>query len=336
MRALLVAAAVLLALAAPAWAHDIGVTRVDIEETEPGRYVVTAQVPTSVAHRFAAPRFPDGFELAGEPGSGVGAGGFLRFEYERPGRPLLAEEVIEIDWPRDGVMAVMRWSEGPTVSRIFQRRAGAIEVPLADLSAGSGSFLATARRYTVLGVEHILSGVDHLVFVIGLLFLVRGRWVLVKTITAFTVAHSITLGAATLGLVTPSEPFVNAMIAMSILFLGPEMVRAVRGRSSLTIRYPWVVAFAFGLLHGLGFASGLSALGMPRPEIPLALLSFNIGVEIGQLGFVSALLAVAASTRVLEFRWTARQALIPAYLVGTLGVYWTISRAAALFGANAG
>ena len=149
----------------------------------------------------------------------------------------------------------------------------------------------TSWEYLFLGFNHILLGVDHLLFVLGLLLIVKSRMMLVKTITSFTLAHSITLGIATLGYAQASLPPLNAAIALSILFLGPEVVRARRGQTSLTIRYPWLIAFGFGLLHGFGFASGLSTTGMPKAELPWALLWFNIGVELGQLLFVAAVLA---------------------------------------------
>lgn len=194
------------------------------------------------------------------------------------------------------------------------------------------TLLDAAMGYLRLGVQHILGGVDHLLFVVGLLFIVQGRMTLVKTITAFTIAHSLTLGATTLGLIYPDGPTLNVLIALSILFLGPEIVRVARGETSLTIRRPWVVAFAFGLLHGFGFASGLSAIGVPKDELITALLAFNVGVEIGQLGFVAVLLALAVAARVLEFRWTPWQRLAPGYVVGSLGAGWTISRLLVLLG----
>jgi len=177
-----------------------------------------------------------------------------------------------------------------------------------------------------LGIEHILTGVDHLLFVLGLLLIVRGRWTLLKTITAFTLAHSITLAIATLGWANAPAPPLNAAIALSILFLGPEMVRVRRGETSLAILHPWVVAFSFGLLHGFGFASGLVALGLPRSEIPLALLFFNVGVELGQLFFVGIVLLLMRSFRLLEIRWPRWAGWFPAYLVGSLGAYWTLQR----------
>jgi hydrogenase/urease accessory protein HupE len=189
-----------------------------------------------------------------------------------------------------------------------------------------------AATYLRLGTDHILTGVDHLLFVLGLLLIVGNRWALFKTITAFTVAHSITLAVATLGYASAPLPPLNAAIALSILFLGPEIVRVGRGQTSLTIRYPWVVSFAFGLLHGFGFASGLKATGLPQTDIAWALLLFNVGVEIGQVFFVFLILAMAWSYRSLEIRWPRWALALPGYTVGTLGAFWTIQRTAMLLG----
>jgi hypothetical protein len=154
---------------------------------------------------------------------------------------------------------------------------------------------------------------------------------LVKTVTAFTVAHSVTLAVATFGIAeVPAAPL-NAAIALSILFLGPEIVRRWRGETSFTIRHPWVVAFAFGLLHGFGFASGLAQLGLPQAEIPLALLLFNVGVELGQLAFVLLILLLERAFRLLEIHWPRLIKRLPGYVVGTLGAFWTIQRVAILF-----
>jgi hydrogenase/urease accessory protein HupE len=192
--------------------------------------------------------------------------------------------------------------------------------------------LQRSGAYLRLGIEHILLGVDHLLFVLGLLLIVRDRWMLVKTITAFTLAHSITLAVATLGYASAPLLPLNAAIALSILFLGPEIVRVRRGQTSFTIRHPWVVAFAFGLLHGFGFASGLTTMGLPPAEIPLALLVFNAGVEVGQLGFVALVLLLERAFRVLQIHWPRFVAALPGYAVGSLGAYWTIQRVAVLLG----
>jgi hydrogenase/urease accessory protein HupE len=183
-----------------------------------------------------------------------------------------------------------------------------------------------------LGIEHIWLGVDHLLFVFGLLLLVKSRWMLLKTVTAFTVAHSITLALATLGYAHLPGPPLNAAIAFSILILGVEIVRSRSGETSVTSLHPWIVAFAFGLLHGFGFASGLSALGLPAAHIPLALVMFNVGVEIGQVSFVLLILLLERSFRQLEIRWPRWIQALPGYTVGSLGAFWTIQRAAILLG----
>jgi hydrogenase/urease accessory protein HupE len=175
-------------------------------------------------------------------------------------------------------------------------------------------------------------GVDHLLFVLGLLLIVQNRWMLVKTITSFTVAHSITLAIATLGYASAPLPPLNAAIALSILFLGPEIVRTWRGETSFTIRHPWVVAFAFGLLHGFGFATGLTAMGLPTNEVPLALLLFNVGVEIGQIAFVLLIVLLERSFRILEVVWPRWARAFPGYAVGSLGAFWTIQRTVMLIG----
>ena len=160
-----------------------------------------------------------------------------------------------------------------------------------EAPAGTGE---VAWSYLVLGVEHILGGVDHLLFVLALLLIVRGGKRILITVTAFTVAHSITLVAATLGWVHVPGPPVEAMIALSIVFVAAEIVRGLQGKPGLTARAPWIVAFSFGLLHGFGFAGALAEVGLPQKAIPVALLTFNVGVELGQLIFVALVVAVRA------------------------------------------
>ena len=185
-----------------------------------------------------------------------------------------------------------------------------------------------ATTYLGLGVEHILSGIDHLLFVLALLLLVRGRWMLLKTITAFTIAHSITLALASLGVVqVPGAP-VEAVIAVSIVFLASELARSHLGRPGLTQRFPWVVAFSFGLLHGLGFAGALAEIGLPQGQIPLALFQFNVGVEAGQLLFVAAALGVGWGIRRTKIPQPVWARLVPAYAIGAIAVFWTLQRVA--------
>jgi hypothetical protein len=188
---------------------------------------------------------------------------------------------------------------------------------------------SVAWLYVKLGVEHILLGIDHLLFVLALLMLVRGTWLLIKTVTAFTVAHSITLALATLGYVhVPSAP-VEALIALSIAFVAVEIVRKYQGREGLAARAPWLVAFAFGLLHGLGFAGALSETGLPEGHIPLALLFFNVGVEIGQLLFIAATLCFFALLQRFRATWPRWANLAAPYAIGSVAMLWVIERVAA-------
>lgn len=194
--------------------------------------------------------------------------------------------------------------------------------------AAAPTWFETAYTYFALGVEHILLGIDHLLFVLALLLLVRDVWMLVKVITAFTVAHSITLALAALGWAQIPQAPVEAVIALSIMFVAAEIARQTGPETDFTRRAPWLVAFAFGLLHGLGFGGALKEIGLPQSDVPLALLTFNLGVEAGQLLFVFAVLGAGALVRrvfVLERPWL-RTAL--GYGIGSLAAVWFVERVA--------
>lgn len=222
-------------------------------------------------------------------------------------------------------------------------RIEALEQPVATtrLTPDSTSFTvpeAPSRwdvftSYLLLGFEHILEGLDHLLFVFALLVLIRSFWRLVGAITAFTVAHSITLGLATLGHITVPGPPVETVIALSIVFLAIEILKSGPDAERLSERAPWVVAFLFGLLHGLGFAGALSDIGLPRQDLATALLAFNLGVEAGQLAFVIAIASLAALLRwalpALRAVWTGPHAagrVAIGYAVGAIATFWTVER----------
>jgi hypothetical protein len=186
--------------------------------------------------------------------------------------------------------------------------------------------LQVAITYLKLGIEHILTGIDHLLFVLALLVITRGGWKMVKTVTAFTVSHSVTLTAAALGYVhVPQQP-VEAIIALSIVFVAAEILHGIQGREGVTARAPWVVAFTFGLLHGLGFAGGLTEAGLPEGHIPHALLFFSIGVETGHFLFIGAVLAVFAAVRRMRLPLPRWAPLVPAYAIGSIAMFWVIQR----------
>jgi hypothetical protein len=190
--------------------------------------------------------------------------------------------------------------------------------------------LDVAWAYGALGVEHILSGFDHLLFVLGLVLLVHDRRRLLATITAFTLGHSVTLALAVLGVVHIPPAPVEMLIAVSIFLVAVELTRARQGQALGMGRRPWGIAAVFGLLHGLGFAGALSQVGLPSGDIPLALLAFNAGIEAGQLGFVALVLAGRSTLGCLPGRWQQAGALAPAYTIGTLAVFWMCERMAAL------
>jgi hydrogenase/urease accessory protein HupE len=199
--------------------------------------------------------------------------------------------------------------------------------------AGAPSKLHVAGAYLRLGIEHIWSGVDHLLFILALMILVKGTRRLIATVTAFTVAHSITLAGATLGFVRVPQQPIEACIALSIIFVASEIVHARQGSQGWTKRWPWIVAFTFGLLHGFGFAGALNAVGLPQTAIPVALLFFNVGVEIGQLLFIAVILSIMALAC-----WIVRRTAIPQplwawrvapYSIGGVAAFWMIQRIAA-------
>jgi HupE / UreJ protein len=204
--------------------------------------------------------------------------------------------------------------------------------PVVSLLGGGAPTLDTwlelAKTYVNLGIDHILLGADHLLFVLGLIWIVHGGWRLVKTITAFTIGHSASLAAAAFGLIGVPEAPLNACIALSIVFVGVEIVKQQRGEIGLTARYPWAVAFSFGLVHGIGFASALAGLGLERRLLPAALLFFNVGVEIGQITFVLLVLALIWAHRRLGAalpRWGDQ---LPAYAIGSVSMFWFLGRLA--------
>ena len=274
----------------------------------------------------------------------------------QPILPVDCEGVGKPEVTREGTGMVASWEiecAGGLVGRsvgvdgIASSRADVLlRVKLADgaawpqvLTAEAPSFQIEAvaeqygvlRGYTVLGAEHILTGWDHLVFVLGLVLLIGSGKPLLWTITAFTLGHSATLALAALGFVNVSQAPIEALIALSIYALAIEITRAQSGKRTVLQRAPWIVAGAFGLLHGLGFAGALAEVGLPADEIPLTLFSFNLGIELGQLGFVAGLLALLAGWRALSpLRLPEWSQHIPAYAIGGLGMFWFFERVAGM------
>lgn len=320
---------IVLLCVSPLFAHEMRPAFLELKQTGPETYDTLWKVPAMQdAHLALYVTFPNKCGDVGDRRNYFAGGSYVeRVSVRCKGG--LTGSPIQID----GLSATMT----DALVRV-QRLDGTTQI--ARLTPSATSFTVTvapnwkemAATYMELGVKHILLGFDHLLFVLGLLIIVGRRWKLMfKTITAFTIAHSITLAAATLGFVhVPAEPL-SAVIALSILFLGVEVARQLRGGTSFTIDHPWVAAFGFGLVHGVGFASGLSTLGLPANEIVAALLFFNIGVEIGQLAFVAIYLLFLRALQILEVSTPRWANALPAYVIGTLGAYWTIVYTAKFF-----
>jgi hypothetical protein len=331
------AALIVLAFAQSATAHEVRPAYMEIDQTGPAAYAVIWKQPTmgDVAIHLT-PHLSNGW-LERRPTDQYAAAGFLIRTWKIEGKGAasgagpLAGQTLDIEGLRDTITDVyvrVRLRNGQGLDTILRPEAPKLKIALAD-----GAAMAVSA-FLLLGIQHILTGPDHLLFVLGLLLLVRDRWMLVKTVSAFTLAHSLTLAAASFGLISLSLPLLNALIALSILFLAPEIIRARRGGTSLTIRHPWVVAFAFGLLHGMGFAGGLKTLGLERSALIGALVFFNVGVEIGQLAFIALVLALRRSFRLMAIAWPKPLALTPIYAIGILGAAWTFQYSALLFGAS--
>ena len=222
------------------------------------------------------------------------------------------------------VLVRIAFNDGRVVSRLLRPDAPSFVLTRETAAPRAGGFLR-------LGIEHILTGIDHLLFILGLLLLVNGFGRLIKTVTAFTIAHSVTLSLAALGIVRFPPAPVEAVIALSIAFVAREVVlRARGGPSTLAQRQPWLVAFAFGLLHGFGFAGGLTEVGLPAGEVPLALLLFSAGVEIGHFSFVAVAVTLVALARRVKFSKNVLAWIwlrpVPGYGIGAAAAFWLVAR----------
>ena len=295
----------------------------ELREAGTDVYDVLWKVPAQGEMRLAVNlRFPAGTVQLSQPQGLFADNAWIeRWQVSRPGG--LAGQAVAIEGIAAGVTDVIVRVERQDGTSQMAR-----VLPAEPQFVVEASTTATqvAWSYYVLGVEHILGGVDHLLFVLALLLIVRGAKRIFLTITAFTVAHSITLAAATLGWVHVPGPPVEAMIALSIVFVASEVVHGLQGRPGITARAPWIVAFSFGLLHGFGFAGALAEVGLPQKAIPLALFTFNVGVEIGQLMFV--LLALAARALLARLPLPRRPWMdyaIP-YAIGAVAMFWVIER----------
>jgi hydrogenase/urease accessory protein HupE len=302
-----------LMLASPTRAHEMSMAEMEVRETSPGEFFWqwSAANDKRPMGDDLLPRWPESCTVSGNALKCGSAGLKGTLAVDGVGKRYSAA-LVKVFW-RDGQ------------SRVYTITSAQPSVQLFGSAADRRGGGEIAWAYTVLGVEHILSGVDHLLFVAGLLFLVGFRRRLLGTITAFTLAHSITLALSALGLLTLRSPPVEASIALSIVLVASE---ALRERDTLARRLPALVAFLFGLVHGLGFAGALQDIGLPQAHLSLALLCFNVGVELGQLAMV--LLAFAVTRVPIPERWLGRARSPALYGIGVMAAYWSWLRVVAI------
>ena len=328
--------AVALIASAPVTAHEVRPAYLQIVETAPERFSVLWKQPIVQDRRLAIdPVLPNDCPPLGDPVPEVVSGALVQQWEVACALDQGAIHISGLARTLTDVMVEVQRLDGEGLTALLRPNS-----PSLDLDDPSPQVAA----YLWLGIEHLLFGIDHVLFVIGLVYLIPNRWGLVKTVTAFTLAHSITLALSVLDLVRVPQGPVEAVIALSIVFLARELLVPPEQRSQITGERPWIMALIFGLLHGFGFAGALADIGLPRDQLAPALLLFNIGIEVGQLMIIGALLALLAATRWVGLRppTAALQGVaLPAgtsqaglgwidlgliYGIGALAAYWTIDR----------
>jgi hypothetical protein len=314
---------VMLAIVQTVYAHEVRPGYLELRQVDAEAYVGLWKAPAVGQMRLSIhPLFPENCKRVGESTHYLVADSYtenlcIACAGGLNGRRIA---IAGLGATMTDVLVRIEFADGTTWTQRLKPSLPAAVIPK------TASRLQTAGVYLTLGVEHILSGADHLLFVLALIILTRGGWKLVKTVTAFTLSHSVTLTAATLGFVHVPQRPVEAVIALSIVFVATEIVKVRRGIKSITAFAPWLVAFSFGLIHGLGFAGGLSDAGLPVLHIPTALLFFSLGVESGHFLFIGVVLssiAVARRVRIPFPRWTE---LVPPYAIGGVAMFWVIQR----------
>jgi len=320
----------LVSLAVPALSHRLAPSLLELVEGEGGRVAVTWKTPlqqpagSDVRPELPAHCAPVGQATAAKEGTGL----VLRSELDCGEEGIVGQSVRVSGLDAGGTNALVRvvFADGRHTQAVLHAGEASFTLPAQPQP------LDVAAGYLKLGFDHILGGLDHLVFVLGLIALVSATRPLLYTVTAFTVGHSVTLSLAALGFVRFPSDLVEIVIAFTILVLALELARPVsRGvPPSLMRRFPWAIAFGFGLLHGFGFAGALSEVGLPDGEIPLALLCFNVGIEIGQLAFVCIVWGLRALLGRAESALPAWAVRVPAHAMGGLAVYWCLDRSAGL------
>jgi HupE/UreJ protein len=323
-----VVALLLMVIGAAAHAHDVRPAYLEIIERPSGDLSISWKRTAGSNLPAFTPRFSTGWTDT-NPSTTRQAGDAIEKNWivAKPHEPL-AGTVLRIDGLETTITDVLLrvvYVDGSELTRVLKPSQNSLTLPGVEKSG------APVREYLLLGFTHIWSGIDHLLYVFGLVLLVRTPRLLLKTITGFTLAHSVSLAAASLGYVNIPPPPVEAVIALSIVYVAVELLRSRDGAPSLASRAPWLVSMSIGLLHGLGFAGALAEVGLPADAIPQALLLFNIGIEIGQISFVALVLVIGhALIRHLP-RLTNSLRWLPPYAIGSFASFWVIERIHAFF-----
>lgn len=309
-------------------AHEIRPGFLQIEQINETTYNVFWKIPRL---GDAIPKiyvnFPESFKVT-ELNRPNPIPGFVLYAYQLTSQEPLNGQTISVDGLNKTLIDVLvnvNFLNGEKISFMLQPDKASMVIPKKE------TVMNTIKTYLILGVEHILLGIDHLLFVLALLLITPGFKKLIKTITAFTIAHSITLSLSALGFIGLPGPPVEAVIALSIVFLAIEVIKYNKGEQSIAIKYPWIVAFTFGLLHGFGFAGALTSIGLPQTTIPAALLFFNVGVEIGQILFIVGVLIILwllKKSKITFPKWTKQ---VPVYGIGSMASFWLIERIVGFF-----
>lgn len=310
-------------LPATARADDLRPGYLEIREEPQNRYAITWKAPIKPGLATSVtPAFPADCKATTEPVRSIDAAA------------LLAQWQIACAKPLAGRTIGLAGIESTAADALLRYQSMAGETQAARLTPAQPSAIIAAkpgrtqvaRTYFATGVEHIVMGYDHLLFVLCLVLLLNGAWRVIATVTAFTLAHSLTLVATTLEVVSVPRAPVEAVIALSIVFLAVEIVKRDPAKPRLSERVPWVIAFLFGLLHGFGFAGALAEIGLPQGEVPTALLAFNLGVEAGQLVIVAVAMMALALLRRTNALWLRPAQTVMSYAIGTIAAMWLIER----------
>jgi len=322
--ALILTLTTLFGVATTAGAHEIRPALLQVQETEPGLFDVVWKVPVKdgVIPEIQ-PLFPAFMKQIGRTSTQMLPGTRLqRSTYSSNGVAIVGETLTidQLSTMQIDVLVRLNLADGTSHSAILKPNNPSFVVPALATKT------EVAWSYWRMGLTHILEGIDHLLFLLALVFLISGFWALLKTVTAFTIAHSITLALASLGLVNVPPAPTEAVIALSIVFLAAEILRKQAGETGLTARYPWLVAGFFGLFHGLGFAGALTDIGLPAHEIPLALLMFNVGVETGQVLFIVAVVALIKLFERLAPTLPGSAWRLGPYSIGVTAAFWAVER----------